>query len=451
MDFKELLSNFKKMLKNSCLTSEVSPLNHKRILTFQGVDSKITFQTEDFKPIELKPKDNLGKSFSIFDDGVDAYDNFIETLKSDKIIFKQVGAKSLEKILEKLLRKYTVLENVTDETITKDIKEEINDLKNSIKKWTTISPIDNFILDGLSEFKVGNISFKPTGEVYKRLLLELQRRINNVKDYSEREKEKTFSKVMEVIDDAFLNTQISAETQIEAESNGLYQLAIEEMDSVLNLLRCYIPILFPKEHRVNLGLRGEVILAYRPNIGFSSIEDNSWTFDSNSIGSLQPYVLNSEKIELMCKNYALNILSGILSKSENERSKLEKIVVTAIRWLGRGIVANDLAIKVLHLAAASENLIMGGENSGEITEKFSSRLAFLIEDDSKKRKLIYQKAKSLYSKRSKIIHSGSVLIDEEDVNEMEILTIKAVVKIALNLDKWKNHSDFVAWFDESRF
>ena len=117
--------------------------------------------------------------------------------------------------------------------------------------------------------------------------------------------------------------------------------------------------------------------------------------------------------------YSLGILSQTLAKLDVDRSKLERAVVTSIRWLGRSVMAPDLPEKVLNLAAASERLLTGDEeDKSEIAERFARRLAFLVRDTPEDRLNISIRARELYKVRNKVIHAGKTDVDESDVKEM---------------------------------
>src|ERR1044072_3238559 len=453
MDKKLLRTLFLKMLGNIIPSREVTPGKYPNARNFWGDDSQAWMFTEGFAPVEISPPadKHLGQSFSLVNDGFAAFDQFIETLKSDPVLGGKVGNQTLEGSTEKLLRAFRNKAEVTDDEVSEAIQSEVGELKRSVKSWTSLAPVDFLVLENISELNVGKIVLRPTSSVYERVLAEFTERINQVEKYDEQQKQELKYQIGAAFFQAFNNVATCAEGTVEAESSRVQKLAAREVESSLNLLRCYTHLLFPRDHRVKMGLRGETSYILRPALGFST-SDPSWTFNFQSIGLLQPFVVSPERLELLRKKFALDVLSETLAKAEASRTKLERAVVTAIRWLGRGVTAFDLAEKVLHFAAASERLLMSDEeNKSEIMDKFARRLAFLIRDDPSKRLELSSRAKDLYKIRNKVIHAGKIDVSEEDVIEMEVLTIQALVKMAQRLGDWTKHEHFIAWVEKQSF
>jgi hypothetical protein len=224
-------------------------------------------------------------------------------------------------------------------------------------------------------------------------------------------------------------------------------LARSEIDASLNLLRCYSNVFFNQAFRVRIGLRGDVLpLSWRPTLGFAE-SDTSYTFDFHSTGSLKPYVISPETVEALKSDLAFDILSGTLMKPESSRTQMEETVITAIRWLGRGVVANDYPEKILNYAAALERLLIGDNKSEvEISGKWSRRLAFLLgESDFAYRAEVYRRAKELYNTRSRVIHAGRTDVTASDVIDMESYVLQSLLAIAHRLSEWREHKQIADW------
>lgn len=449
MDYSKLTTLFRRMLNNAVPTQQVVNENHPNSIDFWGSDSYSWMMTEGYPAVEMRPDESLGPSFSLIGEGIAAHDEFLSTLNTDQQIEKAVGIKSLEKALEKLLRFYNEKKDSADALITDSIKAAIKEIKESIKEWTAVAPVDFLIFEDMTELTVGKVTFKTDREVIDYTRDEFHKRIDaNVS--SEEAKAGQKALIDEHVPTLFNPNSVAAIVSVEGESSKVKDLAEEEIETSLNLLRCYTHILFSRGLRVKMGLRFTTGYYPRPSIGFSAT-DESWTLDFNNIGVNHNFELSKAKIAFLKERYAFDELSHIIAKATSQRTKLEKLIVTTVRWLGRGVSENDKANKVLHYAAASETLIMGQISEAEITEKFSRRLAFLIGSSSEERVNLYARAKALYNKRSKVIHAGSTAIEESDVIALEILTVRALVAMAKKTSEWRTHDDFTNWYQSVSF
>jgi hypothetical protein len=449
MDYSKLTTLFRRMLDNTVPTQQVVKENHPNSIDFWGSDSYAWMITEGYPTVEMRPDESLGPSFSLVGEGIAAHDEFLKELNTDQQIEKAVGIKSLEKLLEKLLRLYNEKKDSADVLITDSIKAEIKEIKESIKGWTAVAPVDFLIFEDVTELTVGKVTFKTGKEIVDYTKVEFHTRID-ANASSEEDKAGLKALIDQQVPQIFISNSVVAKISVEGESSKVKDLAEEEIETSLNLLRCYTHVLFSHGLRVKMGLRHTTGYYFRPSMGFSST-DESWTFESNNVGVNHNFELSKAKIAFLKKRYAFDELSQIIAKPTSQRTKLEKLIVTTIRWLGRGVSEDDKANKVLHYAAASETLIMGQISEGEITEKFSRRLAYLIGRSSEERANLYARAKALYNKRSKVIHAGSTAIEESDVIALEFLTLKALVEMAKKTLEWRTHDDFTNWYQSISF
>jgi hypothetical protein len=453
MDKNNLRENLRTMLQNIVPSAKVGLGNFRSERHFLGDDSYSWMYTEGEPPIHLRPDPSaqLGPSFGLVNEGSDAFDRFIEDLRTDSILRGKISTQALEKSLEKLLRTFRDNPDALNGELDEAIQAEIIALRSSIQKWTSLAPIDFLVFEDIPELSVGKVVFRPTASLYERALNEFNARIDQVASYSSEQKQQMKQEIKKYFDQTILPTPVCAEVTVEAEASQVQQLAASEIDVSLNLLRCYTYLLFDRKLRARMGLRGENMYVMRPIVGFAE-SDPSWVFNFQSIGILHPFTLSTDVVELLNGKYSLGILSQTLAKLDVDRSKLERAVVTSIRWLGRSVMAPDLPEKVLNLAAASERLLTGDdEDKSEIAERFARRLAFLIRDRPEDRLNISIRARELYKVRNKVIHAGKTDVDENDVKEMEILTFQALVKMAHHLGEWSKHEQFSRWVEAKSY
>jgi len=141
-------------------------------------------------------------------------------------------------------------------------------------------------------------------------------------------------------------------------------------------------------------------------------------------------------------------VSDWLAKSRP--SDLEDRILSAVQWAGRAAVEERREESFLLHAISLESLLLGGKSHTELTERLALRGAHLLAGDRGGRENIYKELKALYAIRSKIVHSGS-----REVTDDELARIGAVVRGALvtvlhlsPLAEMTAESQFEDWFKD---
>jgi hypothetical protein len=100
--------------------------------------------------------------------------------------------------------------------------------------------------------------------------------------------------------------------------------------------------------------------------------------------------------------------------SNNSKNKI--FPNSAIYYLDKGVIENDITDKLVNFAAALESFIVNGNE--EIATQLAIRLAFFLEKDRQKCREIYKDIKKAYSFRNKIVHGDYHKIKNElELNE----------------------------------
>src|SRR5436853_5029480 len=450
---KRLVELVKTMLLNILEPDDLRNKQFRFQRSFSGDNSWLRIQAEDMPPIEMHadPSGNLGPAFFLVDDGFVAFEEYIHESLKDETIGKYVGKKALEKSIEALLRNYRATPNIEDKALDAAIRESLKALRASITTWQAFVPVDNLLLEGMSELRIGNVYFHPFTSIDK-LLRELFLHSIDMNEHTSAEEIPKLKEVIETnIFSIYSTAPTCAELTIKGEKTRISELVDADVDAALNLLRCYTNLIFDRGARAYIGLRGTVFRAARPSFIFTS-EENEWLTNVQATGMLFPFQLDSKKLQHLKTHCAFDIVSEILSKPDNSRTELESIIITTVRWLGRGIVATDSPEKVLALSVALERLLTTDkEEHSDITDRLARRLALLLSDDPASRVSLYKRAKQLYGLRSDVVHAGRIEIEESDVRQIEALACNAMIKMAQRLAEWKNHGDFTSWAERITF
>lgn len=131
----------------------------------------------------------------------------------------------------------------------------------------------------------------------------------------------------------------------------------------------------------------------------------------------------------------LKIISCILSKSKY--NQLEDKILKSLRLYGLSRLSYRIEIRFLILVSACESLLLTGEDRDYSTLKISEKTACLIEDDGRAKYDLYLKMKSIYSKRSKIVHQGDIKIEPEELRFVETIYLKLINKLLIENQKYE--------------
>lgn len=104
--------------------------------------------------------------------------------------------------------------------------------------------------------------------------------------------------------------------------------------------------------------------------------------------------------------------------TKNNKSEIEKRLLQAIEWIGKGVYDKDNSKSLVQLVFAIEGMLQFNEKAiitPSIVSQISDWLAFIIQDNPKKRKEIVKFFKQTYGKRSAIVHGGSKVVELDDL------------------------------------
>ena len=120
---------------------------------------------------------------------------------------------------------------------------------------------------------------------------------------------------------------------------------------------------------------------------------------------------------------------------------MEDRILGSLQWAGRAQVEARREEAFLLYAIALESLVLGKNTNTEISNQLAIRCAQLGGGptlDEKKR--VVQQIRSLYDTRSKIVHSGSFTIREDELDLMRDYSIRTL-SILIEKDPFKSMTE----------
>lgn len=444
---KRMATSLFKIISNIVPADKASVKSFSRSFYVAGDDSAMSITSPGVPTLNMvaDPKAKLGSSFYVVDDGCDAIGHFIESVNEDNIVKTKIGRKAIEDEVITLIRKHRDTDIPQSKALEVECRPLLAALHALVKETQAIVPIDNLVLSGLEELVVGKVKFRPCAQAAPEMQQELAQGLSNK---SEAERDMTNKLFEDTVLPHYKSSPTCAEVTLSAEQSRVTELVDSEVDASLNLLRCYTHLLFPRDARAFIGLKGAVTGNTRPCVDFST---DGFHINLQNVGMFFPYAMTPDKLQHLVRHCSFDELSAVLGKPEADRTQIERVIVTAIRWLGRSVNASDVPEQVLSLAIALERLMIPDSEQGGKADNLAQRLAFLVGDNVDNRMAIYERGKKLYRLRSDVVHDGKTLVSVDDLQNLENYSCMALVKMAQHLTEWQTHNDFVYWAKRHTF
>lgn len=390
-----------------------------------------------------------GYSIGLRDHAIDTFEESIKMI-SDFPDYIDISEKKIEDEYVQSLINILCSNSYTEETIKGEINRCLKELEESIEKHRVLVPIESLKLEGISELQIGNVRFIEYDSIQEMEMSRLHEIIDNNPAIPEVQKQFEKIELEKISTESFAN-RVCADITVISEVEKSYAKALYEVDNAVNLLRCYIPLLFSQGDKVQIGIYGD-----HNNIsaGFRSLlsikQNGGFHCSMERFGPLEPYKMTLEKLRHLKDNCYLELLGAILAKDTDLRNDLEKRIINAIRWIGTGIQNGNDCDKLLMFIIAIECLLINRNDEGK-SSPIAERCAFLLSDLPDRRKKIDKKIRDLYDTRSEIVHEGLTEITAEEVGLAQWMAVSCLFAICKRLNNWQSLDQLTRWIKEQRY
>lgn len=358
------------------------------------IDEILNISTKNIEWINQS--DEPSKSFGIGESNVSfvgyenvaTYQKNLEILyKIDKDIYNTLTLKTFEKNIINLIR---ILRNEERKTEMKDIQSLISDLKK-------IEIIESEVLYELYGCKMS----KKMIELGDFTIYDYTKSSNLIENKypSLTNKNLFFDRRRS---DLFLSVRVKARENIKAT-----EIADEIVKAFENACSYMIADF---KHQTSIGVfnyrkwtNTSRIICNESNLGFSGTSDIVLPVDIDNNFFIDKKQGNDKIWKLITKN---------------NKNEIEKRLLQAIEWIGKGVYDKDNSKSLVQLVFAIEGMLQFNEKTmitPSIISQISDWLAFIIQDNPKKRQEIAKFFKQTYAKRSAIVHGGSKVVELDDL------------------------------------
>jgi hypothetical protein len=230
-----------------------------------------------------------------------------------------------------------------------------------------------------------------------------------------------------------------------AESERANEIAEEEAEKALSILRIFSPAIFhPKLISYCTTLGNEHI---KTNISFQIKNDKSLTILEEVADKSSIVWIIDDRFKEMIKTSGLDILSNLLIR-EN-KIKFQNQVLDAIFLYSRSALVDNFVDKIIYILVAIESILLKDENES-IQRNIGERIAFLIEKDPKGRKEIINNLIEVYKIRSAFIHHGKTIYDNEVLSKFMMNSYIFFTLLIQYVDKFDNKIKFIEKIEDIR-
>ena len=288
-----------------------------------------------------------------------------------------------------------------------------------IGNYEIVIPIEFLHIE--KSFALGNVNFKPFS---KTSIDELESRA--VTQAQDSPRKDLVRKLLDQQNIRQFQGYAVATILLQAEPARAYEIAIEETNTALSMLR-----IFSSSTREPLS--------YYPAAVWGSSNISSGYLIALKEGNLNQMFSTTLDRSPMSENLTnqaiddlysagLSILDKLLGLSKRNEFQ-EKLLNTLILY-SRSAISKDIADKLVYILVALESIFLRNR-SESIQQNLGERIAFLIGDSIEKRKRIIKVTRETYTLRSRFVHHGHSIDDDhlETMREFMQYAWQAIVSL----------------------
>jgi hypothetical protein len=196
-----------------------------------------------------------GYSIGLRDQAVDTLEVAVRLI-SESPEYKYISIKKIEDEYIQSLINLLMLDSMhTQYTIKTEINGCLERLIESIEERRVLIPIESFRLIGIPELKIGNVRFIEFDSIHEKMKCDIYELIDHNPTIPQEKKDLNKKHLEKGAIEPFAD-KVCAEITVNSEVEKSYSNALHEAENAINLLRCYIPLLFPRGLKVQIGIYG---------------------------------------------------------------------------------------------------------------------------------------------------------------------------------------------------
>lgn len=412
------------------------PSKYRRFKVLAGSGTKLSFSTLGETIFEGIVEEGRGPTLMIVDDGMDAYDSFVDEALKDDEIREIIGRGAIQKQLDNLLQS-TSGRPPSEDAASVVGSKIMKPLRDNIRVWHSYVPIVN--LNTKDSLRLGEVEFVSAEETKNASETFIEEHQFGSADIAYQKKQRQALRTQ--IDDSCQQSPSFAKVVLRAHSDRTLDVAADKALIAINILRAHTHLFYHYGDNALVGLPTELSSGAWQTISLSQDESRSFNMNYGRRGPLLPFDLDKKKIDHLKSKCHLVLLQKILDKPSGDRNSFESAVIQAFQSLGRAIVSPTIDMRFLNCTIALERMLIPDLET-TTTEHWSDRLAVALARDSSHRKIIIKRAKELYKLRSLIVHAAYSGVSDADARLMERWALSVILVGLESHGNFSSHEDF---------
>jgi hypothetical protein len=378
-------------------------------------------------------------NFYLIGDNLDTYNNLLE----DLLVKEKWGEKFSEEYVDKVLQdgSFNILKYGIEKAREYFVKT-CSELETYSTKQIVYIPLGGVEMHDVENFSLGRIQFKRITKTILEEILEATQTILRKTRHSPEEQELFIQESNENLSKEF-SGKICAVYQIVAEQTRARELAEQETQLALDLLRYSIPALYRDSSIIRIGLSSQASFIYQPTLTLSSA-----SFVPNRRLLNRNYEISPNNIAVL-REIGVFEVSDILRKPYEQLNDFEKTLLRGIHWFADSQTQVKVENQFLNLVTCLE-VFFTPDKGDPISNSIAEGTALVLGNDLNERKRLKKRVKELYGLRSKVSHGGHSSILNKDVFDLKFIAMKLLVKMIKWRETFKNRKNLIDWLEDQR-
>lgn len=380
-----------------------------------------------------------GIYFYLIGENLDAYNKLLEELLNKEKWGEKFSEKYVDEVLQNSM--FLILRSGIEKAIV-DFVEICRTIEAySIEQMIHI-PLGGISMYGIEELSLGKVQIKKVTEVTLNEILEATRAIIKTSKNSLEEQECIIQKSNENLSSEFLD-KVCSVYRVVAEPLRARELAEQETQRSLDLLRYSIPALYSDENRIRIDLSSQSSFSYQPTLIISSA---GFIEDRRRLN--RTYELSVSNLEVL-KELGIFEVSSILRKPYEQVNDFEKTLLRGIHWFASSQTQIEMENEFLNLTTCLE-VFFTPEGGDPISNSVAEGVAFILGEDLVERKYLKRRVKKLYGHRSKVSHGGHADILNKDVFDLKYIAMSLLVKMIEWREQFVSREELIDYLENQK-
>lgn len=221
------------------------------------------------------------------------------------------------------------------------------------------------------------------------------------------------------------------------DKDSLSEKHFKELNEALDVLRLYIPYFWHNVYQVQITISNKNHFQDKACYVF---EGDKQIYVTRSVSHRQHTLEIDHKRTDKSNNTIRVTINKLLFKELNEiiltNNSISTILVSSLRWIGLYTQESNNNLKFIYLISALESLFSKDQNNySSIAATISEKVSFLINNKDTNKMELFMSIKSLYIKRSAIVHGGTDIVSDSELFNLYMIVINTYYWLTKTLKK----------------